>query len=38
MGIQMEAGGHQSSQSVYGFPHIRVSTGQVDMVGSDVAD
>ncbi len=38
MGIQMETGGHQSGQPVDGFPHIRVSTGQVDMVGSDVAD
>ena len=25
-------------KAVDGFPHIRISTGQVDMVGSDVAD
>ena len=38
MGIQMETGGHQSGQPVDGFLHIRVSTSQVDMVSSDVAD
>lgn len=38
MGIQMETGVHQSGQAVDGFPHIRVSTGQVNVVGSDVAD
>lgn len=38
MGIQMETGSHQSGQAIDGFPHIRVSTGQVNMVGSDVAD
>ena len=38
MGIQTETGSHQSGQAVDGFPHIRISTGQVDMVGSDVAD
>ena len=38
MGIQMETGSHLSSQAVDGFAHIRISTGQVDMVGSDVAD
>ena len=38
MGIQMETGVHQSGQAVDGFPRIRVSTGQVSVVGSDVAD
>lgn len=38
MGIQMETNGYQSGQAVDGFPHIRVSTDQVDMVGSEVTD